>query len=317
LDGFKGAGSLIYCSKALERFGRFVFPGIGVSDFTKEDLQSGEELSSSRIVSARGTEEGLILRIDGRADWHEIQRDVKAFLNPKKKFFEGEWLDRLPTKEQSSELEEVLSSEYGIAVTARKKPEVKNKRASVRKKSSGAVTVSLLDGGVADKAESKDGSEAEMSPEELLELAGVTGGLPEDGYLERMEKILGEDVLYEDDANTKTVFGTVRSGQRVETPFSLIVVGDVNPGADLVAGGDIFVIGALRGTAHAAAYDEDATGRVIIALQMRPIQLRIGSVISRGSDDEVGNAEIARIEDRRIIVESYNSRMNFARRLRA
>ncbi len=293
-----------------------------MSDFTEEDLQSGEELSSSRIVSARGTEEGLILRIDGRADWHEIQRDVKAFLSPKKKFFEGgnvaiEWLDRLPTKEQSSELEEVLSSEYGIAVTARKKPEVKNKRASVRKKSSGAVTVSLLDGGVADKAESKDGSEAEMSPEELLELAGVTGGLPEDGYLERMEKILGEDVLYEDDANTKTVFGTVRSGQRVETPFSLIVVGDVNPGADLVAGGDIFVIGALRGTAHAAAYDEDATGRVIIALQMRPIQLRIGSVISRGSDDEVGNAEIARIEDRRIIVESYNSRMNFARRLRA
>ena len=152
-----------------------------MSDFSEDELKSGEELSSSRIVSARGTEEGLILRIDGRADWHEIERDVRAFLGPKKKFFEGgnvaiEWLDRLPTKEQSTELEEILSNQYGIEVVTRKKPEVKNKRAAVRKKSSGAVTVSLLDGGVKDKGEEQDETaEGEMSPQELLELAGVTG----------------------------------------------------------------------------------------------------------------------------------------------
>ncbi len=289
---------------------------------------SGAELANSRIVSAKGNEDGLVLRIDGRSGWHEIVRDVEAFLSPKKTFFKGgnvsiEWLDRLPTKEQSGGLEELLQDKYSISVIARKKPQVKKGRRGEAQ----AIPLFNVDGG-AENVGSRSSkkrvntvsdavAEGEMSPGELLEFAGLTGGAPGEGYLERMEKILAEDVLYEDDANTKTIFGTVRSGQRVETPFSLIVVGDVNPGSDLVAGGDIIVIGSLRGTAHAAAYEEEATGRVIIALQMRPIQLRIGSVISRGSDDMVDGAEIARIEDRRIVVEGYNSRMNFSRRLRA
>ena len=302
-----------------------------MSEISEEEFMSGAELANSRIVSAKGNEEGLVLRIDGRSEWREIVRDVEAFLSPKKTFFKGgnvsiEWLDRLPTKEQSGSLEELLQTKYSISVIARKKPQVK---ARASRGEAQAIPLFNVEGsGTSENGVSRSGrkransvsdavAEGEMSPGELLEFAGLTGGAPGEGYLERMEKILAEDVLYEDDANTKTIFGTVRSGQRVETPFSLIVVGDVNPGADLVAGGDIIVVGSLRGTAHAAAYEEEATGRVIIALQMRPIQLRIGSVISRGSDDMVEGAEIARIEDRRIVVECYNSRMNFSKRLRA
>jgi septum site-determining protein MinC len=88
----------------------------------------------------------------------------------------------------------------------------------------------------------------------------------------------------------------------------LVVLGDVNPGADLTAGGDIIVFGSLRGTAHASAYDDEARDKVIIALKMQPSQLRIGSVISRGSDDQIASAEIARIDDRKIIVEPYSPR---------
>ena len=133
----------------------------------------------------------------------------------------------------------------------------------------------------------------------------------------QMAKMLGgPDLFYEDDANAKILFGTLRSGQRVETPFSLIVVGDVNPGADLVAGGDIVVLGSLRGTAHASAYDDDSFDRVIIALQMQPMQLRIGSVLSRGSEEVVRGAEIARIENRRIVVEAFNPRMLWGRKTR-
>ena len=134
--------------------------------------------------------------------------------------------------------------------------------------------------------------------------------------MNRMVRGLGEELEFEDDANAKVIYGILRSGQRVETPFSLIVVGDVNPGADLVAGGDIIVIGSLKGTAHAGAYDDEAFDRVIISLQMQPMQLRIGSVISRGSDEVVRGAEIARIDNRRIVVEAFNPRVLFSRKNR-
>jgi septum site-determining protein MinC len=126
-------------------------------------------------------------------------------------------------------------------------------------------------------------------------------------YLDRVSNVLGDDCFYDDEANAKVIFGTLRSGQRIETPFSLIVVGDVNPGADLIAGGDIIILGNLRGTAHAAAYD-DAEDRVIFALKMQPMQLRIGTIISRGSNECGKTPEIARVENKRIIVESFSSR---------
>lgn len=75
---------------------------------------------------------------------------------------------------------------------------------------------------------------------------------------------------------------TVRSGQRITCDASLVVVGDVNPGAELVAAGDIIVLGALRGVAHAGARGDE--GAVIAALRLVPVQLRIGQVIGRAPD---------------------------------
>ena len=310
----------------------------------EEELKSGVELSNSKIVSAKGTEDGLILRIDGRAPWQEVVRDVEAFLSPKKSFFEKgnvriEWLDRLPTSEQSASLEDLLKSKYKISI-AKKKPtysrstkETKisdglkktrsnvknfnpNQKSQVRKDSSSIYDVAdNLNSSLVGEALLENSGIDNKNDNSELGYASLNDASSSESYMERMEKILSEDVLYEDDANAKTIFGTIRSGQRVETPFSLIVIGDVNPGADLIAGGDIVVVGNLRGTAHAAAYEEEEAGRVIIALQMRPIQLRIGSVISRGSNELVQGTEVARIDDRRIIVEPYNSRMNLSKRL--
>ena len=274
----------------------------------------------SDIVSVRGTEDGLVLRIDGRASWEDILSDVQEFMGDKKKFLRGgqvaiEWLDTLPTKEQSRKLEVLLTETYEVELVSKKpKSEAKPAKACVVQRE--GKTIPLFE--VAKEAKNEEpleGDLSELTPGEVMELASGEGD-PK-SYLERMERILGDDVLYEDDSNCKAVFGTLRSGQRIETPFSLIVVGDVNPGADLVAGGDIIVMGSLRGTAHAAAYDEHATDRVVIALQMAPIQLRIGSVISRGSGEAGSEAEVARIEDRRIVVEPFNARMNFGKRLRA
>ena len=72
--------------------------------------------------------------------------------------------------------------------------------------------------------------------------------------------------------------GTLRGGQTLQQLGSIVVVGDVNPGAELVATGDIVVCGALRGTVHAGAQG-DATARVY-ALELAATQLRIATYIA-------------------------------------
>jgi septum site-determining protein MinC len=75
----------------------------------------------------------------------------------------------------------------------------------------------------------------------------------------------------------------IRSGQTLETEGHLLLLGDVNPGGTLRCTGDIYVMGALRGTAHAGCEgDENA---IIAASLMKPMQLRIADVISRPPDE--------------------------------
>ena len=63
---------------------------------------------------------------------------------------------------------------------------------------------------------------------------------------------------------------------------NVVIIGDVNPGAEVVATGDIVIIGTLRGVAHAGA-EGDTTAR-IVALNLRPIKLRISEYIGRSPD---------------------------------
>ena len=76
--------------------------------------------------------------------------------------------------------------------------------------------------------------------------------------------------------------GTLRGGQSLANLGHVVVVGDVNPGAELVAGGDILVFGALRGVAHAGAQG-DRSARVY-ALVLEPTQLRIATTIAAGTE---------------------------------
>ena len=72
--------------------------------------------------------------------------------------------------------------------------------------------------------------------------------------------------------------GTLRGGQTLHNLGNIVVIGDVNPGAELIASGDVVVFGALRGVAHAGAQG-DASARVV-ALELAPTQLRIATMIT-------------------------------------
>jgi septum site-determining protein MinC len=98
---------------------------------------------------------------------------------------------------------------------------------------------------------------------------------------------------------------TLRSGQAVHYPGHVTLIGDVNSGAEIVAGGDIVVWGRLRGTAHAGAMGDEQA--VICALQMQPNQIRIGSHIARPPDRSwrPKAPEKASVQDGGIVVERW------------
>jgi septum site-determining protein MinC len=77
---------------------------------------------------------------------------------------------------------------------------------------------------------------------------------------------------------------TLRSGQSLRHPSDVLVIGDVNSGAEVVAGGNIVVWGRVRGLVHAGALGDDSA--VICALHLTPTQLRIGSHIARTPEEQ-------------------------------
>lgn len=85
-----------------------------------------------------------------------------------------------------------------------------------------------------------------------------------------------------DERNIETLAGVIRSGQVVEVSGDILIVGDVNPGGKVLAGGNIYILGALKGIAHAGCNGNDEG--VIVASKMLPTQLRIGEALNRAPD---------------------------------
>ena len=98
---------------------------------------------------------------------------------------------------------------------------------------------------------------------------------------------------------------TLRSGQALQHAGHITLIGDLNPGAEIVAGGDIIVFGRLRGIAHAGAMGDDQA--IICALELAPSQLRIGAHIARPPDRgrPPKMPEIASVQDGGIVVERW------------
>lgn len=96
--------------------------------------------------------------------------------------------------------------------------------------------------------------------------------------------------------------GTLRGGQALHNIGNIVVIGDANPGAELVAGGDIAVFGALRGVAHAGAQGD--AGARVYAVELAPTQLRIATLIAAEPATPQGShqPEAACVQNDRIVI---------------
>ena len=91
--------------------------------------------------------------------------------------------------------------------------------------------------------------------------------------------------------------------QEVTAPGSVLICGNVNPGAQVIAGGSIDIRGTCRGIVHAGAYGD--TSAFVIADRLMPVQIRIANFIAQAPDQmtKPNFAERASIKDGRIVIE--------------
>jgi septum site-determining protein MinC len=113
------------------------------------------------------------------------------------------------------------------------------------------------------------------------------------------------DTTIQDGEQAVLVQRTLRSGYSLVFPGHVVIIGDVNPGAQVIAGGNVIVWGRMRGVVHAGA-DGDVEA-VVCALDLTPTQLRIAEKIAipptrRGKPQP----EIASLKDDQVIAEQWN-----------
>ena len=124
--------------------------------------------------------------------------------------------------------------------------------------------------------------------------------------LHGIKKSFNKDI---ETSETKFFKGSVRSGQRIEYEGSIVVLGDVNGGAEIIAGDNVVIVGVLRGLAHAGAKGNKKA--IIAAASIECKQIRIANIIKEMEDeyDEEGNLIIptrktyASVEEEKIVLE--------------
>lgn len=132
------------------------------------------------------------------------------------------------------------------------------------------------------------------------------------------EKYLIKDCIFEEkeeksnrvfngvyEGKTKFIRKTIRGGQSINYPGNVVIIGDVNPGAEVYAGGNIIVLGALKGRAHAGVSGSEKA--IIAAFSLQPEILQISKIITRAPEDDEKPKypEVARVKEGNIIVEPY------------
>ncbi len=220
----------------------------------------------TKKIEIKGIKDGLLIKI-GSGKWAKQEKALLEHINSQKDFFQGGR----------------LALDVGNHIL---------KAATL-----GALRDTLFDSDVKLWAILSDSPTTEKAAQALGLATRLTKPSPPQLRDRPSPAIRGEAALL--------VHRTFRSGQKVKHPSHIIILGDVNPGAEIIAGGSIIVWGHLRGVAHAGA--EGDSKAVVCALDLSPTQLRIADRISvsppGGKDVQ---PEVARLEDGQVVAHPWN-----------
>ena len=236
-----------------------------------------------QVIKVKGTREGLVIAIDDNTAMDTVLDVLKNDLKKTKDFLQGaeviiEIGKRQLTPEEADLLTKLLKQEKELRIKGFRRGSSQEAQTKITNREQ-------------DKESNKD--KANTAP------TMNTGDIIDKDKTNELQ-------IEKEDTETLFIRRTLRSGQSVHYQGNVVVIGDVNPGAEIIAGGDIIVMGTFRGMAHAGATGDQSA--IAAALRLRPTQLRIADVITRCPDDD-GDApdrpEVAMLRQGNIIIEEY------------
>lgn len=124
---------------------------------------------------------------------------------------------------------------------------------------------------------------------------------------ELFNQTLNEKLMAMNANSGQFIKGNLRSGQVMEFETSVVILGDINVGAQVVSTGNVIVLGSLYGTVYAGAAGKE--NAFIVALKMNPMQIRISDVIARSSDEKQetpAEPQIAYLQDGAIYIDTLS-----------
>jgi len=235
-------------------------------------LEREEQQSVQESIAIKGTRNGLLLTLEPETPFSDLLHALADRLAEAPSFFRGASLSvdtsrRRLLMSERRQLEDLLSHYYMSVASAEQSK-------TTRKETSRSITSPL---------------------EEFSPLEFSTTKETQDAHDPRASN----DTLF--------LHRTVRSGQAIHHSSNVVVLGDVNPGAEIVAGGNILVWGVLRGMVH-AGYPDNASA-LVCSLLLSPVQLRIAHLLSRPPEgfEAQPRPEIASIKNGQIIVEMWTN----------
>jgi septum site-determining protein MinC len=232
-------------------------------------------------VSIKGIPDGLLITF-GPGEYATLLDELAAELSVKQGFLEGSRvavsIGKRPLDRGELSLVQTLLDENGMTLWA-----ILADREATKEAARGMGLATRLPGSNTD----------------------LNGNLLQTAGLAEQPASVGSSSPTAERSNGLILRETIRSGRSIYHEGHIVVIGDVNPGAEIIAAGDVVVWGKLRGLVHAGALGDKSA--VICALELIPTQLRIADQIAISPNDQRRQAtpEKVSMHDGRIVAEAW------------
>jgi septum site-determining protein MinC len=256
------------------------------TEFTGGAPDDRSTVVANQLLNIRGRSDGVAIEI-GRGAWGEVISALKERLDQSASFFRNSSValdvgSRPVSENELQQFANVLSMhEMRLGVV----------RTSSERTFQAALAVGM--------------TVALESPEGATVAAATTA----------TSNVAGQGT---EDASYFVYRGYLRSGHRLRRSESILVIGDINPGAEVISDGDVLIWGRLRGIVHAGAAGNRRA--LVAALDLEPTQMRIADVTTIGPDPKPGQPgrffwrrsqhkrpEIARLVRQEIVIEEWDA----------
>ena len=265
-------------------------------------------MADNDTVIIKGIRGGLLLLLDDREEWDALLAELAERIHSREQFFRGAAMTvnlgrRIIDEPEWADLRETLGR-YEMQIEAVVSTSDQSRAiAAVHGVRHRAPAFAARGATVAEAT-----AAAGLSPRPTAAPPLTTADEIDFGILaDAQDPVPPAQSLWPEAVGGLFLRRTLRSGQSIQHDGDVCIIGDVNPGAEVLAGGDVVVWGSLRGLVHAGAGGN--TEAVICALQLAPTQLRIADTRSRGPEPGSAAAgqspEMARSVEGRIVVEPW------------